>query len=229
VRAFRRVSIDAAEPRYAAPLRRDAEALRAQVGDAAEVVLLGSIATAKYVDVLGAVFGRALRFPGDFVGRGDMSRGGLLLRAARRAQSSPISRSTARSATACGRRSCYRRAAQRRAQSDSGSSARHSSRPKRSSRSLRACSRSGPPRAARPARVEHAGDTSPAAFAQRPERERAVSQLPQDAQRPAPAEQVERGHDRPARARAAYVAAGSGVGMGVSDVGVGVGLVLLKS
>ena len=82
VRAFRRVSIDAAEPRYTAPLRRDAEALRAQVGDAAEVVLLGSIATAKYVDVLGAVFGRALRFPGDFVGRGDMSRGGLLLRAA---------------------------------------------------------------------------------------------------------------------------------------------------
>ena len=82
VRAFRRVSIDAGEPRYAAPLRGDAEALRAQLGPAAEVVLLGSIATAKYVDVLGAVFGRALLFPGDFVGRGDMSRGGLLLRAA---------------------------------------------------------------------------------------------------------------------------------------------------
>ena len=82
VRAFRRVSIEAGEPRYVAPLRSDAEALRAQLGDAAEVVLLGSIATAKYVDVLGAVFGRALRFPGDFVGRGDMSRGGLLLRAA---------------------------------------------------------------------------------------------------------------------------------------------------
>ena len=81
LRAFRRVSIDAGEPRYAAPLKSDAEALRARIGDAAEVVLLGSIATAKYVDVLGAVFGRALRFPGDFVGRGDMSRGGLLLRA----------------------------------------------------------------------------------------------------------------------------------------------------
>jgi hypothetical protein len=33
--------------------------------------------------VLLDVFGDALRFPGDFVGRGDMSRGGLLLRAAR--------------------------------------------------------------------------------------------------------------------------------------------------
>jgi hypothetical protein len=83
VRAFRRVPIDAGERRYAEPLRGDADALRARLSGDAEIVLLGSIATAKYVDVLGAVFGRALRFPGDFVGRGDMSRGGLLLRAAR--------------------------------------------------------------------------------------------------------------------------------------------------
>jgi hypothetical protein len=47
------------------------------------VVLLGSIASKKYVAVLGAVFGDRLLFPSDFVGRGDMSRGGLLLRAAR--------------------------------------------------------------------------------------------------------------------------------------------------
>jgi hypothetical protein len=46
-------------------------------------VLLGSIATTKYVDVLLPVFGRALLFPRDFVGRGDMSRGGQLLRAVR--------------------------------------------------------------------------------------------------------------------------------------------------
>jgi hypothetical protein len=82
VRAFRRVSIDAGERRYAQPLRDAAEALRARITRDTEVVLLGSIATSKYVDVLGAVFGRSLRFPGDFVGRGDMSRGGLLLRAA---------------------------------------------------------------------------------------------------------------------------------------------------
>ena len=47
-----------------------------------EIVLLGSIATAKYVDVLLEHFGQRLRFPVDFVGRGDMSRGGLLLRCA---------------------------------------------------------------------------------------------------------------------------------------------------
>jgi hypothetical protein len=83
VRAFARVPIDAGEPRYARPLRASAEALRARLPAGAEIVLLGSIATAKYVDVLGAAFGATLLFPGDFVGRGDMSRGGLLLRAAR--------------------------------------------------------------------------------------------------------------------------------------------------
>jgi hypothetical protein len=81
--AFGRVSIDAAEARYTEPLRRDAEALRARVPDDSEIVLLGSVATPKYVATLLDVFGAALRFPGAFVGRGDMSRGGLLLRAAR--------------------------------------------------------------------------------------------------------------------------------------------------
>ena len=46
------------------------------------MVLLGSVASRKYVDVLGDIFGERLRFPIDFVGRGDMSRGGLLLRKA---------------------------------------------------------------------------------------------------------------------------------------------------
>ncbi|HYJ80270.1 MAG TPA: hypothetical protein VEW03_11735 [Longimicrobiaceae bacterium] len=46
------------------------------------MVLLGSIATGKYVDLLAGVFGERLLFPADFVGRGDMSRGGLMLRAA---------------------------------------------------------------------------------------------------------------------------------------------------
>ena len=83
VRAFARVPIDAAEPRYVRPLRRAARALRERLPEDADVVLLGSIATAKYVDVLVDAFGAALVFPGEFVGRGDMSRGGLLLRAAR--------------------------------------------------------------------------------------------------------------------------------------------------
>ena len=44
------------------------------------MILLGSVASGKYVDLLGEVFGNRLRFPAEFVGRGDMSRGGLLLR-----------------------------------------------------------------------------------------------------------------------------------------------------
>ena len=83
VRAFARVPIDAGNRRYARSLRDAAERLRSQMPRDTEVVLLGSIATPKYVDVLRAVFGSALLFPPAFVGRGDMSRGGLLLRAAR--------------------------------------------------------------------------------------------------------------------------------------------------
>ncbi len=46
-------------------------------------VLLGSVASAKYTAPLLEVFGERLLFPVDFVGRGDMSRGGLMLRHAR--------------------------------------------------------------------------------------------------------------------------------------------------
>src|SRR5262249_32645808 len=46
-------------------------------------VLLGSIASDKYVELLLEILGQRLLFPVDFVGRGDMSRGGLMLRAAR--------------------------------------------------------------------------------------------------------------------------------------------------
>jgi hypothetical protein len=77
------VAIDPANPRFRRPFARDARALAQRAGPAAEVVLLGSIATGKYVDVLLEVFGPRLLFPLDFVGRGDMSRGGLLLRCAR--------------------------------------------------------------------------------------------------------------------------------------------------
>ena len=83
LRRFARVPIDASEPRYRRPLARHARALAEAVGPGTEVVLLGSIATGKYVDILAKAFGERLRFPGEFVGRGDMSRGGLLLRSAR--------------------------------------------------------------------------------------------------------------------------------------------------
>ncbi len=65
------------------PLRRDAERLRGQIDPDRGVVLLGSIATGKYADALLEVFADRLLFPSDFVGRGDMSRGGLMLRCVR--------------------------------------------------------------------------------------------------------------------------------------------------
>jgi hypothetical protein len=73
-------SVDPEDPRYRAPLDRDAQALSEVVGKSCEIVLLGSIATGKYVDPLLDIFGRQLVFPAAFVGRGDMSRGGLMLR-----------------------------------------------------------------------------------------------------------------------------------------------------
>lgn len=72
--------VDAAESRYRAPLENDARILRDRLGAHCEAVLLGSIATPKYVEPLLEILGEQLMFPADFVGRGDMSRGGLLLR-----------------------------------------------------------------------------------------------------------------------------------------------------
>jgi len=65
---------------YRLPLERSARALLHEIGPDCDVVLLGSIASPKYVDILTAIFGERLTFPIAFVGRGDMSRGGLLLR-----------------------------------------------------------------------------------------------------------------------------------------------------
>jgi hypothetical protein len=82
LREFAEVDIDEGDPRYRGPLERDAQILAQELSDRCEVVLLGSVATGKYVDVLLANLGERLRFPADFVGRGDMSRGGLMLRSA---------------------------------------------------------------------------------------------------------------------------------------------------
>lgn len=78
--AFSDVDIASGDDRYTIPLRRDVTALAQSLGEDGRVVLLGSIATGKYVDLLLETFGTRLVFPSDFVGRGDMSRGGLLLR-----------------------------------------------------------------------------------------------------------------------------------------------------
>jgi len=80
LRAAARVDIHVDNHRYRRPLERDARALAAALPSDTEIVLLGSIATDKYLLPLGAVFGERLTYPLDFAGRGDMSRGALLLR-----------------------------------------------------------------------------------------------------------------------------------------------------
>jgi hypothetical protein len=83
--AMRQVPIDIDEPRYREPIERDLRLiLRDNHCDAdCRFVLLGSIATTKYVDVFTPLLRERLLFPADFVGRGDMSRGGLMLRCVR--------------------------------------------------------------------------------------------------------------------------------------------------
>jgi hypothetical protein len=82
LRAMAAGAVDHTHLPYRTALVRDAELLRAGLAAQAEVVLLGSIATDKYAGVLTDVFGARLMFPREFVGRGDMSRGGLMLRCA---------------------------------------------------------------------------------------------------------------------------------------------------
>jgi hypothetical protein len=83
MRQFAVVPIDPSEPQYVDPLMLDAEQLAGQLGPTSRVVLLGSVASPKYGPLLVPVFKNRLYFPVEFVGRGDMSRGGLLLRSVR--------------------------------------------------------------------------------------------------------------------------------------------------
>jgi hypothetical protein len=83
LRAAARVDIHAANPQYRGPLLDSARAVAQTLGADGQVTLLGSIASDKYVGALLDVFGDRLTFPLAFVGRGDMSRGGLLLRCVR--------------------------------------------------------------------------------------------------------------------------------------------------
>lgn len=80
LRAFAGEPIDIDNPRYRRPLERSAHSLAESIGPDCDVVLLGSIASGKYVEVLLPIFAERLLFPSSFVGRGDMSRGGLMLR-----------------------------------------------------------------------------------------------------------------------------------------------------
>jgi hypothetical protein len=83
LRGFGRVPIHVKNQTYRAALRRSAKDLVNQLGTECQIVLLGSVATGKYLDILGPIFGTRLRVPAEFVGLGDMARGGLLLRCVR--------------------------------------------------------------------------------------------------------------------------------------------------
>jgi hypothetical protein len=83
MKRMRRIDVDVATRNYVKPLRDHANLLARTLDDDAQVILLGSVATGKYVDVLWPILGSRLRFPTAFAGLGDMARGGLMLRAAR--------------------------------------------------------------------------------------------------------------------------------------------------
>jgi len=83
IRAFADEDVHQHNAEYRRPLEKSARALLGEIGSDCEIVLLGSVASPKYIDVFTQIFGERLLFPIDFVGRGDMSRGGLLLRRAR--------------------------------------------------------------------------------------------------------------------------------------------------
>ena len=80
LRRISATSIDAKNSRYRLPLDTDLFRLRQLVGDETDVILLGSVATPKYISPIREVFGERLLFPRDFLGLGDMSRGSILLR-----------------------------------------------------------------------------------------------------------------------------------------------------
>jgi len=79
LREFVGVDLASGDPRYLDPLVRDLRALEARLAPEHRVVLLGSVATAKYLEPIADILGTRLCFPREFVGRGDMSRGALML------------------------------------------------------------------------------------------------------------------------------------------------------
>lgn len=83
LRATAEISVAEDNPEFRDPLMRAAKLLHEHAGKDCAYVLLGSVASAKYTTPLLEIFGQRLLFPADFVGRGDMSRGGLMLRQAR--------------------------------------------------------------------------------------------------------------------------------------------------
>ena len=82
LQATSQIEVSESNPIYRGPLLAAAKLLDEHTERAYQYVLLGSVASGKYTIPLLEVFGERLLFPVDFVGRGDMSRGGLMLRQA---------------------------------------------------------------------------------------------------------------------------------------------------
>ena len=82
-RAITSENITAHNPGYRDPLERDLRVLAEKATADVRVVLLGSIATHKYLPLLLEVFGKRVLVPSKFIGLGNMSRGALLLRCLR--------------------------------------------------------------------------------------------------------------------------------------------------
>ena len=80
LRAIAEIPVDEANPAFRGPLVEAAKLVDEHSEGTCSFVLLGSVASGKYTTPLLELFGERLLFPKDFVGRGDMSRGGLMLR-----------------------------------------------------------------------------------------------------------------------------------------------------
>jgi hypothetical protein len=83
LRRIATVPVDETNVLYRGPLEEHARTLAETAGPDCDFVLLGSVATAKYLEPLFTMLGDRLLFPEEFIGRGDMSRGGLMLRCVR--------------------------------------------------------------------------------------------------------------------------------------------------
>ena len=83
LRKLARTEVDPRCRAYARPMREQAEILAGRLAAGTQVVLLGSIATGKYLDLLLPALGSRLFYPSAFAGAGDMRRGSLMLKAAR--------------------------------------------------------------------------------------------------------------------------------------------------
>jgi hypothetical protein len=84
LRALGTGDISLRDETYRRALARDVERLEGH-----RIVFLGSIATRKYLEILGHALGDRLVVPSSFQGMGDMSRGSILLEAARLGQELP--------------------------------------------------------------------------------------------------------------------------------------------